>query len=193
MSVSVKMPLGRAQIIAERFIKLVGPYCQKLCVAGSVRRKCAEVHDIEFVCVPKDEFSMGQVFPAGFLGLKVNGSRLKRFVYPESGVQIELYITTIADYGRILAIRTGSSAFSHINLALRWNRLGWCGTEDGLRRKIECDHKSTWRIKPEYKANPTLPPIFDTEERFFEFLGIEWSHPRARSWVSQHDEINYKL
>ena len=193
MSEKAKMLLARADMIAERFMQKVAPYCQKICVAGSVRRRCSEVGDIEFVVVAKDEFSMGQAFPEGYPGLKVNGSRLKRFVYPEKGIQIELYITTLADYGRILAIRTGSSAYSHIELAIRWGRLGWAGTEDGLRRKIECDKKSTWRIKPEYKNCPTLPPVFDTEEKFYDFLGIEWIPPIKRSWKSKHEEINYKL
>lgn len=185
------MPLKRAQMIAERFMTHLLPYVLMMEVAGSVRRECSEVGDIEVVCIPKDEFSMGLAFPIGYPGLTINGSRLKRFIYPESGVQVELYITNQSDYGRILAIRTGSSAYSHIQLAMRWNRLGWCGTEDGLRRKTECNHKSTWKIKPEYKYAPTLPPVFDTEQKFFAFLGIEWIHPRARSWESKHEELNY--
>lgn len=191
MSEGAKMPLRRAQMIAERFMSHLLPYVSQMEVAGSVRRECSEVGDIEVVCIPKDEFSMGLAFPMGYPGLTVNGSRLKRFIYPFSGVQIELYITNPADYGRILAIRTGSSAYSHIQLAMRWNRLGWCGTEDGLRRKTECTHKSTWKIKPEYKHDPTLPPIFDTEKKFFAFLGIEWIHPKERSWESKHEELNY--
>jgi len=108
--------------------------------------------------------------------------------------EIELYITKLEDYGRILAIRTGSSAYSHIELALRWNRMGWCGTEDGLRRKSECIHKGNiWKIKPEYKNCPTLPPIFDTEEKFFDFLAIKWIEPAKRSWVSKHAEMNYSV
>jgi DNA polymerase/3'-5' exonuclease PolX len=192
MSEGVKMPLKTAQYIAERFMKRLEPFVSIMCIAGSVRRECSEVGDIEIVCVPKDELSMGLAFPEGFKGMTVNGSRLKRFVYKVGfKVQIELYITTKEDYGRILAIRTGSSAFSHIEIALRWNRLGWCGTEEGLRRKVECNHKSTWKIKPEYKVVPTKPPVFDTEEKFFAFLGIGWIHPKARSWVSKHQEINY--
>lgn len=193
MSEGSKMPLVKAQDIARRFMKYLEPFVEKMSVAGSVRRECDFCHDVEVVAVAKDEFSMGKAFPEGYPGLTTNGSRLKKFVYNDSGIHIELYITTREDYGRILAIRTGSSAFSHIELALRWNRLGWCGTEEGLRRKIECDHKSTWRIKPEYKAAPTLPPAFESEEDFFAFLGIQWIHPKARSWKSKHDEINYKL
>jgi DNA polymerase/3'-5' exonuclease PolX len=188
-----KLPLAVAKNVADRFIKYITPYCSKVCVAGSVRREVAEVHDIEVCCVPKDEFSMGQCFPLGYPGLTINGGRLKKFYYPEHELHMELYITNLSDYGRILAIRTGSSAFSYIQLAMRWSRLGWVGTEDGLRRKSECIKKSTWKIKPEYKACPTLPPAFHTEEEFFAFLGIPYIHPRERSWVSKHEEINYKL
>jgi DNA polymerase/3'-5' exonuclease PolX len=193
MSGEKRIPLAVAKNVADRFIKYLEPFASKISIAGSVRRECEYVGDIEVVVVAKDEFSMGRAFPEGFKGMTVNGARLKRFIYPESGIQIECYITTEADYGRILAIRTGSSAFSHINLAMRWNRLGWAGTENGLRRKVECDHKSTWKIKPEYKLCPTLPPVFDTEEKFFEFLGLEFVPLKQRSWTSKEEVYNYSL
>ena len=193
MSSEQKIPLAKAKIVAERFMKYLEPYVSKMSIAGSVRRECAMVGDIEVVVTPKNEFSMGVAFPEGYPGLVVNGSRLKRFKYPESGIQIELYIVVNKnDWGRILAIRTGSSAYSH-HLAVRWGRLGWCGTEDGLRRKVECDRKSTWKIKPEYKNCPTLPPVFNTEQEFFAFLGIEYLDPVKRSWVSSNQKYNYAL
>ena len=190
MSEGNKMPLIKAQDIARRFMKYLEPFVEKMSVAGSVRRECDFCGDIEIVALAKDEFSMTYAFPDNFKGLVVNGSRLKRFKYPESGIQIELYLTTPPDWGRMLAIRTGSSAFSH-HLAVQWGRRGWCGTEDGLRRKIECNHKSTWRIKPEYKNCATLPPEFTDEEKFFAFIGVEFIHPKARSWVSKLPQYNY--
>lgn len=195
MSEGVKMYLKLAQLIGDRVMKHLEPFVVIMSIAGSVRRECAKCGDIEVVCVPKDEFSMGQCFPENFYGMVTNGTRLKKFKYGQDGlipISIELYITNLNDYGRILAIRTGSSAFSH-HFAMGWNRLGWAGTEDGLRRKSECNHKSTWKIKPEYKLAPTLPPVFDTEEKFFAFIGEEWIHPKARSWVSNNAEYNYKL
>jgi len=168
MSSFPKMPLSRAQKIADRFMSYLEPFVEHMSIAGSIRRECEFVGDVEVVCVPKDEFSMGKAFPLNYPGLKVNGSRLKRFIYPESQIQIELYICKTEEFGRILGIRTGSSAFTHIQLAIRWGRLGWAGTEDGLRRKSECIHKrGVWKIKPEYKNCATLPPPFYTEEDFF--------------------------
>jgi DNA polymerase/3'-5' exonuclease PolX len=191
MSEGAKMPLKYANEIAKRFMAYLVPYVSQMSIAGSVRREVESVGDIEVVIVAKDEFSMGQAFPEGYKGMTTNGTRLKKFVYGD--VHIELYITTMADYGRILAIRTGSSFFSHTALAMVWNRLGWAGTPDGLRRKSECDHKSTWKIKPDYKLAPTLPPVFDSEEKFFEFIGAKWIPPQERSWVDPKGQYNYKL
>ena len=189
-----RMPLSQGLNIAMRFMKELEPHCEKSIIVGSVRRLKPTVGDVEVVCVPlpDDPLSLDKYFNKDYPGIKVNGSRLKRFYYPKSGVQIELYITNPIDYGRIVAIRTGSSAYSHIKLAITWNRKGLCGTSDGLRYKRECEKKGNkWIIKSEFKNDPTLPPPFYTEEDFFEFLGIPWEPPEKRSWISKHNEINY--
>jgi DNA polymerase/3'-5' exonuclease PolX len=193
MSTGPKIPLSKAYSVANRFLKLIDPYVEKAEIAGSVRRKCKMVGDIEIVCVENHFNGLDNIFHAEYPGIVVNGSRLKRFKYPKDRIQIELYIAQPYDYGRILAIRTGSSSFSHIKLAITWNRLGWCGTEQGLRRKKECDKKgSRWVLKPEYqKTNCIKPPVFDTEADFFEFLQIPWIPPEQRNWTSEHNNLNY--
>ncbi len=192
MSTGSKMPLARAQKLAGRFMEKLHDSCMRAEVAGSVRRKVDMVGDIEIVCVANDELVLELLFPEGYPGMTVSGARLKRFIYPERQVQIELYITSPADWGRIFAIRTGSSAFSHMQLATQWNRIGWCGTSEGLRRKKECVKKSSWKILPEFKHNPILPPKFTTERKFFDFLGISWVDPINRSWTSRvRPELNY--
>ena len=188
-----KMKLELAQSIAKRFMAHLEPYVSVMSVAGSVRREVDYVGDIEVCAIPRDEFQMAIAFPENYPGLVVNGERLKRFKYPDKGLQIELYLPQPHDYGRILAIRTGSSGFAHY-LMVEANRHGWIGTVDGLRRKKECEKKgSIWKILPQYRTNPTLPPIFSTEMQFFELIGVKYIHPRERSWISQNAEYNYKL
>lgn len=47
------MRLREAQGIAERLAGLMSPFCSRVEVAGSVRRSCAEVKDVELVAVPR--------------------------------------------------------------------------------------------------------------------------------------------
>jgi len=193
MSDGPKMKLELAQMIAKRFMAHLEPYVMFMSVAGSVRREVEYCGDVEIVALPKDEFQMPIAFPENYPGLVINGERLKRFKYPEKGLQIELYLPQRSDYGRILAIRTGSSGFAHY-LMVEANRHGWIGTVDGLRRKKECEKKgNVWKILPQYKTNPTLPPIFSTEMQFFELIGVNYIEPRQRSWVSHIEGYNYKL
>jgi DNA polymerase/3'-5' exonuclease PolX len=192
MSSGDRIPLKKATEIATRFLNLIRPYVTKAELAGSCRRLTKDVGDIEIVCVENPLNSLDNLFHKGYPGLVVDGKRLKRFKYP-SGIQIELYIAQPYDYGRILAIRTGSSAFSHIKLAVTWNRKGMCGHHDGLRYKKDCEKKgSKWVYKKGINNNNCQkPPVFDTEYDFFNFLGIPWIPPQERNWTSNHDELNY--
>jgi len=192
MSTGEKIPIAKALNVAHRFLKLIEPYVLKAEIAGSIRRKVNMVGDIEIVCVNDPLKSLDSLFYKGYPGLVVNGQRLKRFKYPEHNIQIELYIAQDFDYGRILAIRIGSSAFSRIKLAATWWKLGWSGTEHGLRRRKECIKKgSKWVLKPEYEGRETKPPPFHTEADFFSFLGIEWIPPENRNWQSKYEHLNY--
>lgn len=49
------MRLREAKIVAERLLALMSPFCVRIEVAGSVRRSCAEVKDVELVAVPRWE------------------------------------------------------------------------------------------------------------------------------------------
>lgn len=191
MSKGPRISIDKALPIANRFLKLLQPHVEKAEIAGSIRRLNTMVGDIEIVCVESPFNALENTFHSKYPGMVVNGPRLKRFKYPKMNLQIELYITSAHDYGRILAIRTGSSAYSHHKLAVTWNRLGWCGTSDGLRRKKECEKKSSkWVLKPEI-TEPILPPVFNTEYDFYDFLKIPWIPPNQRNWTSNNNEHNY--
>lgn len=57
-----KLPLQHAEQLAHRLVELLTPHCERIDVAGSIRRKKQEVGDIEIVCLPKK-------IEVGFLGL----------------------------------------------------------------------------------------------------------------------------
>ena len=47
------MPLAFATTLAKKLVDELAPYCQRIEIAGSVRRQSAEVGDIELVAIPK--------------------------------------------------------------------------------------------------------------------------------------------
>ena len=48
------MEYKKAREIAVKYWNLLKPFCmeKRIKVGGSVRRECAECHDIEIVCIP---------------------------------------------------------------------------------------------------------------------------------------------
>jgi len=173
--------------IVEAIDESIRPYCTKLDVAGSYRRNQAVCHDLEFVVLPepKSYDLFGEPVGRGvdfvdalnaliivekgnfFTGRFVQGTF--RYRLP---VQIDLFLPQPCDYYRILALRTGPSAYSGQVLARAWVKKGWCGTVDGLRLQKECRKiGDKWICQTGY---PTLPPVWQGEQEFFEWLGLAW-------------------
>ena len=77
MGGETRWPLRQAAALARSLVTFLEPYCDRIEVAGSVRRQKADVGDIELVLVPKLEQRPvpGQL---GLLGLPV-------FVFQEGG------------------------------------------------------------------------------------------------------------
>ncbi len=127
------MKLETAQKIAAEVVERLSPYCQKIVVAGSIRRRKATVHDIDIVLIPSDAWNL----EAEVLALarpfkpKVSGEKLKRFDY--NGAQVDLYFASAETWTTLLFIRTGS-AENNIRLATLAKKRGWhlAASGDGL-------------------------------------------------------------
>jgi DNA polymerase/3'-5' exonuclease PolX len=124
-SVKISMPLNEAQLIAELFVNSIRGACQRVAIAGSIRRRKPIVGDIEVVCVPRVSVStdlFGAVVhqPGILLDLALaqadyvfvqNGPRKKTFLLP-AGIAVDLHIVEPEQWGMALLIRTGSADFS---------------------------------------------------------------------------------
>lgn len=184
------------------------PYCDRLNIAGSIRRGKLEVKDIEIVCQPKivktgqidlfgadtrkDEVHAEFVSIVNDLGRVVKGKPNGRYMQieldnPFGGVKkvmLDIFMPQPYDYYRMYAIRTGSSDYSHQVIANAWKRRGWVGTQDGLRLEAECLAVPGVDKKLKYKVivdNPTLPPAWNSEQEFFEWLGLQYIPPNIRT------------
>lgn len=193
------MQLQEARNIAVNQCYILQPYCDKINIAGSVRRQKQEVKDIEIICIPKtyeEKDLFGEVsdvrrseefkITTMQMGKVLKGKPSGRYMQIElkEGVNLDLFIPQPHDYYRQYAIRTGSSQYSSLIIATAWKKLGWCGTEDGLRKISECeemklpDNKSKWICKVD---NPTLPPVWSSEEEFFYWLQVPFLNPIKRN------------
>lgn len=189
-------PLPVAQEIADNLVKILSPHCDIINIAGSVRRKKDFVKDIEIVCLPKRVVStdlFGEEINSGVdpqfrkevmsLGEIIKGNPDGRYMQirlPQE-IKLDLFMPAPDDYSRQFAMRTGSADYSGSVIAGGWVKLGWVGAEDAGLRRIEDCQKSPdgkWRV---INKNGERPPVWKSEEEFFEWLNVEWIEPEYRS------------
>lgn len=192
------MQLNEASHTAKFIESKIAAYCDRIDIAGSIRRQKPEVGDIEIVCQPKSEESKDLFGNVEYtirdtdfqqivskLGKVIKGKPDGRYMQIElpEGINLDLFMPEPNDYYRQLAIRTGSADYSFKVIATGWKAKGWAGTEAGLRKMTEClekkspDGKSKWTCSI---ATPTLPPAWQSEKEFFEWIGVKWIDPKLR-------------
>lgn len=169
------------KIVIEICIKIKG-ICEQLEVAGSVRRLKDDVKDIEVVaCIPKP-FRTRLYCIMDELCYHKKGQadgKYMQWYHKGTGIVIDLFLPAKDDFFRQLAIRTGSADFTRDKIATGWVKLGWVGTDNGLRRQSQCIKKSgKWICTAQ---DPELPPVWKSEEEFFKWLGLAWVEPDLRN------------
>lgn len=160
------MKYNQAKTIADSVLEQLRPHCQRIEIAGSIRREKAEVGDIEIVAIPKP-YDVG-LFESGIATVinkwqKVKGElpcKYTQRLLPE-GIKLDLFFAVPENWGLILAIRTGSEKYSHKILASRWVRYGYKSV-DGMLTK-----------------NGKPVPVWE-ERQLFTMLGLKWAEPKGR-------------
>ena len=158
-----KIALDRAEKIAEAIVKRLAPYCMKIEVAGSIRRRKPQVRDIDIVLIPSDPWNLHQEI----LSLcqpfapKASGSKIMRIQVMST--QVDIYFADEATWATLLLIRTGS-AENNIRLASLAKKKGWhlAASGDGLFNELG-----------ERIAG-------DSERSIFEALGLKYQEPEDR-------------
>lgn len=136
------MMLHEAETLAQRLVAQMAPYCGRIQIAGSIRRRCAEVRDLEIVAVPLWEPRLVQ---DGLWEMETQVNLLHEWALAETtpvrwvkpgtppeviikwkpkadgrywrgitgnGVHLDLFLARPDNWGLILAIRTGCREFS---------------------------------------------------------------------------------
>ena len=134
------MELQKAKAIAEKIKAILVPACQRVVIAGSIRRQNPEVGDIELLCVPKyiDGVDMLDAkiqtmihfdmlgYRLNKLGSKVYGPKNKLLVHLPSGFGVDLFSTAEDNWGMALFVRTGPREWN-IRAMARFRALGMQG------------------------------------------------------------------
>ena len=171
------MKLHDAEIIAKWYMNQLAPFCERIQIAGSIRRRKAEVGDIELVAIPKKVmqaylFDSEPVRHPEFVETvekleKVRGDartgKYTQRMLPE-GIALDLFMASPENWGLILAIRTGSAAFIK-ELMIRLKRRGLCSEDGTVKRKTE-------------EGEETI--LTRCEKDVFELAGLKWIEPAER-------------
>jgi DNA polymerase/3'-5' exonuclease PolX len=172
-SLTQRIPLAQAQAIAEEVYNALHPHCDRIQIAGSIRRQKASIGDVEVVCIPRqvpsglfgDELEVEPAFVAAVNQWPaVKGQPTGKYtqrVLP-SGMKLDLFMAAPDNWGLILAIRTGSAGFSEHVLARRWKQMGYTSVGGQLHHRD--GHVVTLR----------------EETDVFRVLGLPWVDPWAR-------------
>ena len=170
-------PAQIAIAVARKIVDELRPACDRIEVAGSLRRGNNTVHDIDIVLLPEEPrkgFSLGtSTFLEGLIAqLVARGSltpvrgkdKIKCFVATKTGIPVDVYVAKRETWATLLLIRTGSKEHN-IKLAQRAKELGMKlrASGDGIER-----------------ANGDLMRA-NSEEEIFGLLGLPYVSPEQRS------------
>lgn len=132
------MELARARSIAEELKALLAPECQRITIAGSIRRRKPVVGDIELLVIPKylggvdqlDE-EIKKLMAERLLGYRRNtrgsiayGPKNKLLVHLPSGIGVDVFSTSEDCWWVSLVVRTGGE-ITNRRIATAAIRKGW--------------------------------------------------------------------
>lgn len=168
-SATKRLTLPVADGVAANLLDRLTPHCERIDLAGSLRRRCRTVGDIEIVCIPKP-YDATPLFASGIAPVvnqwrKIKGELPCRYTaraLPWFGLQLDLFMPDPRGYGLQLAIRTGSADWAHHILAAAWVRAGY-NSKGGLL------HNSAGQVVPT-----------PDERGLFELIGLPWREPEER-------------
>jgi DNA polymerase/3'-5' exonuclease PolX len=171
--------------IAEALVAEMRPYCERIEIAGSLRRRKAEVRDIELVAIPRWELRRvpgGNHLYGWALRYSTSAIRWIKPGVPEtvdwplkpdgrywhgllpSGMKLDLFLATRENWGVIFLIRTGSAEFSQA-VATHGKRIGL-------------------RFTGGYLVGDGVKFITYEEADVFQAMGLAWIEPEERTGAS---------
>lgn len=190
-----KVPASEALAIARLFVQFLKPRCEKIVVAGSLRRRKPAVSDIEILFIPsfeverdpwdlfdakrqvnRTERAIFALLGAGVLSKRPNvngveawGEKNKLGVHVESGVAVDLFTATRENWFNYLVCRTGG-AESNVRICNAAIARGWKWNPYG---------SGFSRTNPAW-SDRVEQHVVRSEREVFEFIGLPYLEPCER-------------
>lgn len=185
MSEGKKYPLAQVKAIADEIVERLSLRCERIEIAGSLRRGRSMIGDIEIVALPlynvtKNLFgevtgrkSMVDLYldSSPYGPLELNGPKMKKFRYHDL-LNVDLFLPESANHwGCILTVRTGSADFNMWLMSVVQRRTKTYFQGGRLHRDGQ------WLDTPEEEDVfreldlPFIPPDYRDDNRWLEIVG----------------------
>lgn len=193
--------------IAFAAVELLSPACERLIIAGSIRRGIQYVGDVEILAIPKfetrpvpdlfssatesvnllDELTL-QLRADGVLqdrpdknGRPAWGSKFKRARFQDFPLDLFVCLDPM-QWGALCVIRTGPAGYSHQLVTPKGRKFKEYGTDrwrTGQMPEDMCEHDyRLWKLDEHGKRTEAIPT--PTEADYFKALGLEYVKPEDR-------------
>lgn len=178
-----RMPLREAEAFAAELAAEMTSACERVEIAGSVRRRKADVGDIEIVAIPRrarDLFGgageslldarLRRMAADGIVTRLKGGAYFQQFAVAAAGCKLDLFTPCRETWGVVYTQRTGSAAFAHrlVTPRDRWTSDGPGMLAIGLR----VHRARLWR------GDEHVPTPEETD--VFRVAGVPWVRPEDR-------------
>lgn len=176
----VSIPFALARDAATRLCSLICQTCDRIEIAGSIRRKKAFVHDIDIVAIPRFvqrppttlfgepekaselEARLREMETEGLIKFNRGGERVQRFEVRDLGIPVDLYVASEETWATLLLIRTGS----------REHNIYLCTLAQRLGMQLKADGSGLLR------GGQLV--VNKSEEAIFKALNLQFVQPEAR-------------
>ncbi len=165
---TTRMVLPYASEIAEKLINYLkeNKDIKQVNTLGSLRRMRSTVGDLDISVAssnPKSAISHFLAYP--YVSRKIEEGPTTASVLLNGGAQVDLMVQPPDAYGALLQHFTGSKAH---NIKLR---------EFALKKNLSL---SEYGIRPKTNKSNDVAKHFDTEEKFYNAIGLDWIPPELR-------------
>ena len=121
-----RFPLAQAEEVGQELVDLLRPSCERIEIAGSIRRRRPDVGDVELLCISRvgDTVALGtnihllaeldDLIRRNVLKKRLNKANRPNYgdwnmymIHVASGIPVDIFRTTEENWGMSMVVRTG--------------------------------------------------------------------------------------